>query len=339
MPAFQTRELTHHHTLVERSRSFLKGRGIDTEHLGPVEILDRSAAIDGAGDLKAEVTRWVKSGFGKGDNSLEGIYTLQPASSFLEEQLAMLDCHPRPGRVARGQAAPTAAFGVVGACYRAARFGLAFEIAEEDAIDTPIDALRIAIEESVASLRSMVTDLLWAVLLANEPAADGVAIFHANRGNLGQAVLGTAGLDAAIGAIGSQVGRDANNAPVHLNLRPSVLFVPPAKFGAAARLAHAMEVNGAGPSVRAESRLDSTGVLDPKDGSTLLTANGSNWMLAASAAQSPSLVLATLDGMNSPTVRTYALRQGQWGWGFSINFDCAAFALDGKGLYWSSGTV
>lgn len=90
-----------------------------------------------------------------------------------------------------------------------------------------------------SAARQTVEETVWGVLLSNPTLADGIALLHADHGNLIDGALNTANLDLARTALGKQT----SNGTV-LNLPPTHLIVPKALEGTARTIANAQYPNG-----------------------------------------------------------------------------------------------
>lgn len=295
------------------------------------------ATVDGISDLTGIVNAAILDGYQSAADTLAGVYVTQNCPNYLRNELGALTIHPRLERIARGDTAPAAAFGISPTGFRLGRFGVQFALDEQDLLSADSLLLyQVASRQLGTAVRRLVSDLLWSVILSNPTLGDGTALFDASRGNYATDALVDTALDAAMGAIAGQTGMDADDNPVHLGLSPRYLIVPPLKAGLARRLVRNM-VNGDGQDliVRAESRL-TTAMVDPAT-EEVIEPNGTNWLLAAPGEQAPSLILGLLDGQAEPTVRSFRLERGEWGVGFDISLSAAATAIDGKPLYWSAG--
>jgi hypothetical protein len=258
-------------------------------------------------------------------------------TTFLQTQIGRPATAARLSPVPKGGTADGVAIEVEAEAHQLARYGAAFEIDEQDFLTSqPLDAALLALEEAGRAAGRLLPDLVYAVLLENAALSDGTAAFHTDRGNLGTGVLSTGNLDVAMQALASQVLTDSDGAPVHRGLQAAFLIVPPALYGLALRLNRDME---AGLTVLAESRISATGVLDPRDGTTLRVGSATNWLLAASERQCPSIVVSGYGKSTAPKIRSSELTQGQWGRGYDLQLDLACSFGDPAGLYWSSGTV
>ena len=318
----------------------LRSRGIDPPE-NTIQALEqafpRRAAVGGTNPLLDVVMQWCLDGWRRAADSLDGVYTIVSADNYLEQQLAAVTVHPRMTRIGRGGVAPEAGFAVASTGTRLMRFGLQFVLDEQDAIDgARIGLYRAAVEEALRAARAMVSDLLWATILANPTLADGEPLFSADRGNLGNVAFSDENLRVAWGTIASQVDTGGDGAPVHLNLQPRILITSPQGLVRAREYIKPGIVEGAEIVARSESRLTTAGVVDPVSGELLATANDNHWLLAAPGDQKPSIVLSLLNGQTEPRVRQFSLDRGQWGLGFAVSFSCAAAALDGRPLYFST---
>ena len=260
--------------------------------------------------------------------------------NYLNAELAAVTIAPRMESVPRGETAPSVGFGVSSTGEHLMRFGCAFVIDEQDAEDNRrLQVHRVALAEIGASAKRLVTDMVYSVLLENPDLGDGTAWLHTDRANLGTAAFDATALDAGIGAIGNQTIPDDLGDAAHPNLAARHLVVPPTLLGAARRAVRAMSLgDGQDIKVHSESRLSSTGFVDPRL-DAVRTGNDTNWLLACSTDQAASLVLMLLNGKAEPTVRTYEVTQGQWGVGVDVSLSLAVAAVDGKPVYFSDGTA
>jgi hypothetical protein len=297
------------------------------------------SSVEGVADLAGLVNTSVLDGFRSVPDSLAGIYSVVPLPNFISAHLATVSTVPRLERVGRHQVAPHISFDFTSQGWQLCRFGAQFILSEEDELDTQrIGIFATALEEVGRAARRLIPDLLWSLLLENPTLDDGAPIFDASRGNVGTANLGATGLKAAHGAIGDQIATDIDGFPVHLGMVARYLICPPLLYQSAKELMHDFTTNEGDLIVRQESRMNATGVLDPR-GDVIRTGSSTNWLLAAPADQGPSLVIGTLNGRMEPRIRQFSLDRGQWGVGFDISFDLAVTAVSGKPLYWSSGTA
>jgi hypothetical protein len=324
-------------TLGQFARAHLSRRGERIPENDQDAVRAVFSSVDGVSELAAFASAAILGGYRNVSDSLQGVYSAVDAPNYLLNELGTLSVHPRLGKIARGGVAPAAAFAVSSTGYRLARYGVQFCIDEQDVIDgTPLGIYQLAMTEVGAAARRFLQDLLWALILTNPTLADKTALFDVSRGNTGALALSCTHVNTAMGAIAGQVGRDANDDPVHLGAVPSIMVVAPAWYGAAVSICREFDNK---LEARVESRLSSAGLVDPTaaDDAPLLTGNNLNWLLAAPGAQAPSIILAALFGRVEPRVRAYSLDEAQWGIGFDVELSVAATVIDGRPLYWSTG--
>ena len=332
-----------HLPLVQYAREIVRqtdgDRALD---LSDSEILVRWGAIANFDDLDTRIQTAILGGFNAAADSLAGVYQESALPNHLAHQLATVTQPAAPLRVGRGSAAPELQLAIEAETWNLFRVGLNFEITEEDLLDsgTTFDVMTMVYREIGSSFRRVVLDALWGCLLSNPTLADGDAIFSVTRSNLGTAALASGPLRIGWGAIAGQVQQITPDATVyaHSNLRPSVLIVPPSLVVTAFQMMDGPPA-GSAPllEVRGESRLSSSGFLDPAD-DTIRSGNATNWLLAAKATEAPGIVLGTLGGKREPTVRSYALRSGRWGRGYDAWLALGVKAVSGSPFYWSTGT-
>lgn len=310
---------------------------------GDADLIRAWAGLAGWSDLDHRVNSWLQSGYAAASDSLAGVYATVPLPNYLTHQVSGVSTPATVLPIGRGDMAPSLQLAVSVDTWHLAKFGVAFEICEEDLLDSQdtLDTLALAVKEMGSAFRRAVLDALWGTLLANPSLSDGVALFDATRSNLGAAALSGTAIGIAMGAIGGQTRQITPDATInaHDNLEPGVLIVPPA-LAVTAHTAVAGMTSGATPplSVRLESRLSTDGFLDPA-GEVARAGNGTNWMLAAKADQAPAIVLGTLNGAREPALRSGELTAGRWGRWYDATLSLGCKAIDGRPVYWSTGAA
>lgn len=332
------RQLTFH----DYARTYLSSHSHATPE-NDRDLIREFAGVGGWEDLDARISTWLLGGYNAGADSLSGIVQEIRLPNYLTHQLAGVGTPAAPLVIGRGGQAPSLQLSIQVETWHLYRLGLTFELTEEDIIDSQdaIDVLALAVREAGAGFRRVVLDALWGELLGNPTLADGMALFHADRGNLGTGALSSPSLQTAWGAIAGQTRPITEDATVHAhdNLAPSYMLVPPTLINTAHELVAGMTAGGSPVlNVRGESRLSDSGFLDPAS-DTVRSGNGTNWMMACSAAEAPAICLGLLNGRREPRIRSYELRNGRWGRGFDIFLSIGTQAVDGRPLYWSTGAA
>jgi len=316
----------------------LKRQGVDVPAGDGNVIRTAMSTVGGLNSVVGLINSTILGGFRAAPDTTAGWVRVVSLPNFLAAKIAAVTTAPRLEKLVRGMPAVSVSFGAAVEGWQLARFAASFVLDEQDLIDgQEIGVYTLAIDEVGRAARRLVPDLVYATVLGNGVMADGTPIFDSSRANLGTAALADTSLDAGLAAVGGQVAEDEAGGPVHQGLSAGYLIVPPALFGLGKRLAHAMATGEGDLVVRAESRLGDAGVVDPRD-DTIIEGSLTDWMLACPSEQAPGVVVGSLGGRVEPTIRNYELREGEWGLGFDIFLDLACTVVDGKPLYFSTGS-
>ncbi|WP_145030480.1 phage major capsid protein [Caulifigura coniformis] len=240
-------------------------------------------------------------------------------------------------KLPRGGTAGDATFEDKGEGYRVHRYAEKYEIDEQDMIDDRMDLFKSIpddISEQAARLRP---DLVYAILLSNPAMADGTAIFHTNRGNVGTSkALDETNLKAAFGTF-----RTRTENGVTLDLQPTHLVTAADLEFTADGLINSVETrgsSGAGPTkntlakkvreVLSDGRIDN-GVTDPNSGATV-AGNATAWFIFCD--RQPVVEVAYLRGTGrAPRIRRYTLDKGKYGIGWDCSMDVGAKGIRSTG--------
>lgn len=210
-----------------------------------------------------------------------------------------------------------------------------FVLDEQDILDGSwgdrAAAAAIQIGDGAKALRP---NLVYSFLRRNPIMADGVALFHADHGNLNTtAPLATAGkLAAALAGIAKQKYGDQS-----LNLRGEYLITPVSLQGAGAGAIQSLELlddeSTQPPKLRTDSRLDN-GLVDPTDGTgeTVHAPDESTWY--ASTAGEYGIEVQYRSGFNrAPEFRSGVLEgRGSFGMWFDIRHFLGVAAVGYQGV-------
>ena len=271
----------------------------------------------------------------------------ESAENFLASELYTLATGARMEPLPAGGMATEAEYNLAKTTYKIGRFARRVEVDEREMIDEwgtinrgSMSAIMFAVEQLGAEARRLRPDLVYSLILEN-PAMqyDGTALFHTDHANLGTAAMATAGLSAAIAAIGNQTLADAEGDPIHTNQSARVLIVPPDLVEVTRRtVRNTILGDGNDIKVLQESRLGAAGLVDP-NADIIRAGTTTNWMMAGTSHTRPAVVVLGLNGNLRPKISRYKLAPGRWGWGWRIALDIGVVVVDHRPLYWSSGTV
>ncbi len=175
-----------------------------------------------------------------------------------------------------------------------------------------------------------VGNLVYAVLISNANAPDGVALFHANHKNNATgagSALSADSLDAGRAAMAKQTDKDAIAAG--LNISPAFLIVPVALKGKAHQLMTSQAEPGQDNASVSNRVANMAKVVSD---ARLDVASAASWYLAASPSQTDTIEVSYLNGNEAPTL------EQKEGWNtdgveFKVRHDAAVNLLDSIGLY------
>lgn len=227
--------------------------------------------------------------------------------------------------------------------YKVHRFSRQFVVDEMDIINDRLGAIEDSTPTELGmAARRLVPDMVYAHLLANGDMADGVALFHADHGNLKtSAALSAVTLRAAVAAMLIQQVNGQN-----VDVTPFALVVPAELKHLAGELIRSGEIRDTTANTtrgtynsllddnlvrRSDSRL-SNGVTDPQTG-TAYAGSATTWFLAARGS-SHTIEVGYLRGTGRrPQTRSWKITQGgTWGLGWDVKHDVGAKALHWVGL-------
>jgi len=208
--------------------------------------------------------------------------------------------------------------------YALATYGRIMALTRQTIINDDLDAFTRIPEAFGASAADLESDIVYAILTGAVTMSDGVALFHANHGNLltGSAIT-EAALAAAYRGFGSQKGIEARP----IKVLPRFILVPPGSRSVEAR----KQVTATTPANTADvntfaSRLEV--VEEPR----LIPASGADpWFLTADPNRIDTVEFAYLDGQDGVYTET---RMGFEVDGMEIKarHEFAAAAIDWLGL-------
>ena len=147
------------------------------------------------------------------------------ASDLKERTIVTLSGMPEMLQVIEGAEYTYAKFGEAKEKYALAKYGRVVAFTEEMMINDSLGAFTNLADHFGRSAANLESDIVWGVFTSNPAMGDGVALFHANHGNLSAAggAIAEATLDAAEQAMGAQTDAAGKAA----NIRAKFLVVPP----------------------------------------------------------------------------------------------------------------
>lgn len=215
--------------------------------------------------------------------------------------------------------------------YSLATYGRIFSVTRQTLINDDLDAFSRIPEMWGRAASDFESDVAYAPLIANPNMGDGVALFHANHGNL-------AGSGAAIGETTIQAGETAMMCQTGLEGRPTRAFpkflITAVKDKVAAQklLTAVLAASTSNVNVYAGTM---TPIVEPR----LNRSSGAvPWYMAADPAQVDTIEYAYLEGDDGVFLEERAGFEVD-GIEFKARLDFASKAIDWRGLYQNPGTT
>lgn len=328
-PKNDVREFQHMR-VVDMARYCLEQRGISVRFMAPHTIVQR--ALHSTGDfselLEATGARVLRHGYESYQGGVRRICRESTARDFRAKSRLMLGEAPEllqvleNGEVTRGSMAESKA------SYSLQSFGRIFGITRQALINDDLGAFgelaarfgRAAAEFIAAQLASRLTN--------NAVMADGVALFHANHGNLGTAgAISIASLGEALKKMRLQMGL---NGVTPIDVTPKYLVVPAAlevlarQFVALVNATQASEVNPFTGTLEV--------VVDPRLDAVSATA----WYLAADPGSIDTIEYAFLESEPGPQIESRAGFDVE-GVEMKVRLDFGSGVIDHRGLFKNAG--
>jgi hypothetical protein len=215
--------------------------------------------------------------------------------------------------------------------YRVGRFGKQFVVDEQDVIDDNVAAITAVPAALGAAAKQLRPDLVFSILAENAALADGLALFHTDRGNTFSLALDATNLAAVATAMASQYRTGEQESKICLNIRGKYLIVAEALRFPAAAIVRALETANGNTSLtlRSDGRID-LGVRNPETGSNY-TGSATAWYLASP--DRPAIEVGYLQPDRRPVIRQFKLDAGQYGIGYDIKFDIGAKSIYTPGIF------
>ena len=240
--------------------------------------------------------------------------------------------------------------------YKAARFADRFAFDERDFINDRLDLFRSIPMLMGRNAGQVRPDAVYFIILNGATAGLAAgAIFSSGNGNYvsSSGTLGEANLKTGIKSMRIQTEASPNGTSRILNIEPRFLLTPQATRWTGLELMNSTLIvvsGGTTQGVRgsantlqgaltvvSDARWDN-GVKNPfsKTGASA-SADADGWALVAGQ-EHPTIEVGYVRATGrAPVVRSYELREGQWGMGWDVKLDLGVKALDYRGLYRSAG--
>jgi hypothetical protein len=318
-------------SLLEIGRSLLEANGISTRGMDKLQLAQR--AMHGTSDFPAILANVA-------NNTLRAAYEAAPqtyrpfsrqatAPDFKQIQRSQVGDAPSLKKVNEHGEFTYGTIGEGKETYQLATYGRIIAITRQTIINDDLGAFTDMPAKFGRAAADLESDIVWGIITGNPAMADGVALFHADHGNLAAAAaaLDIAPLGLARTAMRKQTSLDGRV----INVTPRFLLVP-----AALEVKAQQYTSSAYVSAKSTDINPFAGALVPIVEPRLDAASATAWYLAADPAQIDTLEYCYLDGNEGVYIET---RNGFEVDGMEIKarLDFAAKAIDHRGLFKNAG--
>jgi hypothetical protein len=219
--------------------------------------------------------------------------------------------------------------------YQLATYGRIVPLTRQAIINDDLRAFDRALGTAGQRAADLESSIVYNGLLANANLADGVALFHANHGNVGTAaVIAETALSEAWEKMTQQkdLGDGSGADKEYIDARPRYIIVPPGQ-----RTIEARKMIAATTPAKASDVNAFTGTLQVVEELRLFKVGGPQpWYLAADPNLVDTVEYAHLEGQTEPFIDQRAGFEVD-GVEIKVRHDFAAKALDYRGLFYNAG--
>ncbi len=323
--------------LMDHARDTLERAGKNTRGMSKHEIAVQAmqTTSDFPNILENVVTRSLRAGYSGTQRTFLPFSRQATLPDFKQISRAQLGGAPSLKRVLEGAEYEHGIIGEGAEKYQVQKYGRIVSLSWETIVNDDLDALTRIPFAFGASAADLESDLVYAILTGNAAMADGVALFHANHGNLGTAAKLADALDPTkanpLADMRTKMLLQKGIEGRYITVRPQFLIVPPELEEVALKATNAAIIAAKGVDLNVVG-VSLTPIVEPRlhDGS--VTA----WYGAAAPGTIDTIEYAYLDGHEGVFTETKS--------GFEVDgvqIKCrhvfGAKAIDGRGLYMNPG--
>lgn len=323
--------------LGDMARDSLERAGKKTRGMSRSEIAVQAlqTTSDFPSIMEGVITRTLRRGYESAARTFLPFSRQATLPDFKQVSRAQIGGAPNLKRVLEGAEYEHGSIGDGAEKYAVQKYGRIVAISWETVINDDLDALTRIPQAFGASAAELESDIVYAILTGNPAMADGVALFHANHGNLGTAADLADALDPTaanpIAEMRKLMTLQKGLEGQYITVRPRYLIVPPSLEEAALKITSAnfvaskgVDQNVFGPSL--------TAISEPR----LEDASSTAWFSAAEPNTIDTIEYAYLEGHEGVFTET---KQGFEVDG--VHVKCrhvfGAKAIDHRGLFKNAG--
>lgn len=283
--------------LGDMARDSLERAGRKTRGMSKAEIAIQAlqTTSDFPSILENVITKTLRAGYQAAGRTFVPFSRQSTLPDFKQVSRAQLGGAPNLKRVLEGAEYEHGTIGDGAEKYAVQKYGRIVAISWETVVNDDLDAITRIPQAFGASAAELESDIVYAILTGNPLMADGVALFHADHGNLGTAADLADALDATaanpIAAMRKAMLLQKGLNEQYITVRPKFLIVPPSLEEVALKITSAnfvatkgLDQNVFGPSM--------TAITEPR----LEDASATAWFGAAEPTTIDTIEYAYLEG-------------------------------------------
>lgn len=324
------------HTMTELARACLTSAGVRTDGLERREIVGLAfthSSSDFPGLLGDSARKAVARGYEEAPETYPEFTRPVSVSDFKPTTLAGLGAFSDLLEVPEGGEFKYGTFSEQSQMIRLVTFGRLFSITRQAVINDDLSVFSEVPRKMGQAARRTVGKAVFELLTSNPMLADGLPLFHANRGNLLSAAgITTASVDAMRAAMATQ--RDPDGNPIRVPLRQ---LLAPVALGGQARVVRDSQTEVGGTGNKNNTVPNSVrGTFEVVDDPRLDANSSAAWYGIADPAIVDSIVIAYLDGNQTPYLEE---KEGFTvdGVAWKVRLDAAPTIVDYRGLAFNPG--
>lgn len=323
--------------LMDMARDSVERAGHRTRGMSKQEIAVKAlqSTSDFPAILSNTINRSLRAGYDAAPRTFLPFSRQATLPDFKEISRVQLGGAPSLKRVVEGGEYEQGNIGEGAEKYRVHKYGRIVSLTWETIVNDDLDALSRIPFAFGASASDLESDLVYAILTNNPAMADGVALFHADHGNLGTAAkLGDAldpSKDNPLAAMRKAMRLQKGIEGRYISINPQFLIVPPSLEEVALKATNAAIVAAKGVDLNVTG-VTLTPIVEPR----LEDGSATAWFAAASPGVIDTIEYAYLEGHEGVFTET---KQGFEVDGMQVK--CrhvfGAKAIDYRGFYKNAG--
>jgi len=318
-------------SLIELARENLSQRGMNVKGLDRMQLAQR--AFEGTSDLPSVLAnvanKTLRQAYEAAPRTFTSWARQTSTADFKQISRVSLSDAPALKKVTENGEFERGAVTDGKEVYQLATYGKIIGLTRQAIINDDLSAFTRLPSAMAVAAANLESDTVYAILTANANLADGVALFHANHGNL--TGTGTAISVDSLGVARALMRKQKTPQGAVMNLRPRFLIVPAAKETIAAQYVSQAYVASQSSVINPFA-----GTLEVISEARLDDNSGASWYLAADPSMIDTVEYCYLEGQQGAYIET---RQGFEvdGMEIKVRLDFAAKAIDHRGLYKNVG--